>query len=72
MIGHEEGATVTANLIGANSDVALFYGQLRNNEEFQLRFADRVQRHFFHGGALAVDPTNPNNTTLRSIAVSTA
>ena len=59
ILGHEEGATVTANRLGANEDVALFYGRLRSNDEFRLRFADRVQRHLFNGGALYVDPEHP-------------
>ncbi len=31
---------------------------LRNNAEFRLLFADHVQRHFFEGGILYVNPTN--------------
>ena len=38
--------------------MALFYSNLRQNDEFRIRFADRVQNHFFAGGALYVDPEN--------------
>ncbi|HXG49699.1 MAG TPA: lamin tail domain-containing protein, partial [Methylomirabilota bacterium] len=31
------------------------YSQLRAWPEFRLRFADRVQKHFFHGGALSTE-----------------
>ena len=36
------------------------YGSLRDYEEFQLAFADRVHRHFFNGGVFYVDPDNPD------------
>ena len=38
-------------LTGSNNP-AEFYAALRANAEFRLRFADRVRRHFFNGGAL--------------------
>ncbi len=59
VLGHEEGANVNANKVNESSDVARFYADLRTNEEFRLRFADRVQQHFGPGGALYVDPDNP-------------
>jgi len=31
---------------------AWLYGRLQSNAEFRMLFADRVHRHFFHGGAL--------------------
>jgi autotransporter-associated beta strand protein len=40
-----------------NQDAALFYGRMRANPEFRLAFADRVHRHFFHGGALTPEQT---------------
>jgi hypothetical protein len=39
--------------------VAAPYGAARANAEFRLRFADRVHKHFFNGGALYVDPAQP-------------
>ena len=38
---------------------AAAYGSLRNYEEFQLAFADRVHQHFFNGGVFYVDPDDP-------------
>ncbi|MCX6895839.1 MAG: lamin tail domain-containing protein, partial [Verrucomicrobia bacterium] len=34
------------------SEVALFYQKLRVSPEFRLLWADRIQKHFFNGGAL--------------------
>ena len=42
---------IYAEVNAANSPAAI-YAALRANAEFRLRFADRVQRHFFNGGAL--------------------
>ncbi len=42
---------------------ARVYAQLRNWPEFRLRFADRVQKHFFNGGALT-----PSNNVARFLA----
>jgi hypothetical protein len=39
------------NVNDANTP-AYLYSRLRSNAEFRLRFADRVHRHFFNGGAL--------------------
>jgi hypothetical protein len=41
------------------SGAAAAYGSLRNYDEFQLAFADRVHQHFFNGGVFYVDPDNP-------------
>lgn len=41
------------------NDVAAPYGAARANAEFRLRFADRVHKHFFNGGAFYVDPAQP-------------
>jgi len=43
--------------IGVNNanSPAVVYSSLRQNAEFRLRFGDRVHKHFFNGGALAVD-----------------
>ncbi len=34
---------------------AFLYSRLRRNTDFQMRFADRVQRHLFNGGALSTE-----------------
>lgn len=46
--------TNRVNVTGTNNP-AEFYAALRENAEFRLRFADRVHRHFFNGGALTPD-----------------
>jgi hypothetical protein len=33
----------------------MIYTQLRANEEFRLRFADHIRKHFFNGGALTAE-----------------
>ncbi len=48
-----------ANVTGVNSAVARPYAAARANADFRLRFADHVQRHFFEGGALYVNPAKP-------------
>jgi len=45
---------------GVNSAVARPYAALRANARFRMRFADHVHRHFFNGGALYVNPENPD------------
>lgn len=47
------------NQTGVGNGVAEPYGLCRRNEEFRVRFGDRLQRTFFDGGALAVDPRSP-------------
>ncbi len=39
----------------ADDTPARLYGELRESEEFRLRFADHVNEHFFNGGALAAE-----------------
>ncbi len=41
--------------VDAFNTPAYFYSRLRPNASFRLRFADRVQRHFFNGGALTTE-----------------
>jgi hypothetical protein len=36
----------------SSSEIAQLYNRLRFNPEFRLLWADRIQRHFFNGGAL--------------------
>jgi hypothetical protein len=52
-------SSVTTDRTSVSDGVASVYGMLRNNAEFRLRFADRVQRAFSPGGALYVDPAQP-------------
>ena len=52
-------STVTTNNTSDTRGIASVYGQLRSVPEFQLWFADRVQKHFSPGGALYVDVDHP-------------
>lgn len=45
------GNTLTSEL-GGGSEIAQMYQSLTRSPEFRLRWADRVQKHFFNGGAL--------------------
>jgi len=46
--------------VDAWSGVAEPYGNLVRSQEFRVRFGDRVQEHFGHGGSLYVDHTRPD------------
>ncbi|MCP4194265.1 MAG: hypothetical protein GY768_26950 [Planctomycetaceae bacterium] len=59
ILDHGEGSSLTTNRLNASDGVAEAYRSLRENEEFRLMFADRIQRHFFNGGVLHVDPASP-------------
>ena len=43
--------TITGEL-GGGSEIARLFQSLTSSPEFRLRFADRVHKHFFNGGAL--------------------
>jgi hypothetical protein len=59
ILDHGEGSDLNTNRLNVTDGVAAPYRSLRDHEEFRLLFADRVHRHFFHGGALYVDAANP-------------
>ncbi|MDA7867138.1 lamin tail domain-containing protein, partial [Verrucomicrobia bacterium] len=42
-----------------------FHHALRVNPEYRMMFADRIQRAFFNGGPLYVDPENPHFEATR-------
>ena len=42
-----------ADVNAANTPAQIYYSLRQNSPEFRLRFADRVQRHLFNGGALS-------------------
>ena len=46
------GNNLTSGPLAGGADIALFYRSLQKNPEFRMRFADRVQIHYFNGGAL--------------------
>lgn len=41
-----------SGLSTTSSEITLIYQRLRNSPEFRLLWADRIQKHLFHGGAL--------------------
>jgi len=47
------------NLTGVANGVAVPWAALRQNAEFRMLLADRINAHFHNGGALAVDPRAP-------------
>jgi hypothetical protein len=53
--------SVSENRTGVDNSntCAELYSLLRQNPEFRLLFADRVQRHFFNGGPFHVNPASP-------------
>ena len=50
------GNNLSSGPLAGDADIARFYRALQKNPEFRMRFADRVQIHYFNGGAL----TNEN------------
>jgi hypothetical protein len=48
------------DVTGANTAVARPFAAAKANADFRMRFADRVYRHFFNGGALYVNPSAPS------------
>ena len=51
--------SLTTNQISNAQGVQAPFQLLRDSAEFRLLFADHVHRHFYNGGALYVDPDNP-------------
>jgi hypothetical protein len=43
---------VTSPLLNGTAEIPVFYTRLRNSAEFRLMWADRVQKHYFNGGAM--------------------
>ncbi len=52
--------------LSSSAPVSLFYAYLRQHPEFRLLFADRIQKHFFHGGALTDMNVSNRYTELRT------
>ncbi len=50
---------LSKNVVGVGNGIAEPYGQLRQNPEFLLRFADHVHRAFYNGGPLYAEPGRP-------------
>jgi hypothetical protein len=49
---------VGADRTSATEAVAQPYAAVRTNADFRMLFADRVYKHFYHGGPFYVNPTN--------------
>jgi hypothetical protein len=52
-------SSLPENVVSVTNGVAEPYGQLRNNADFRLLFADHIHRAFFNGGPLYVDSSRP-------------
>jgi autotransporter-associated beta strand protein len=52
---------------GTAKDVRVVYTRLRSSPEFRLRFADRAQKHLFHGGCLTRESMEANYFMLRNL-----
>lgn len=52
-------SNLNTNHLYIDRRVAAPWMPLWDNAKFRRLIGDRLQRHFFNGGALAVDPTNP-------------
>jgi len=50
---------LSTNQVGVNQGVAEPWPYLRQNPEFRMLVADRLQKYFFNGGPLYVDPSSP-------------
>lgn len=67
------GYPVTANTfnnreaLANSSEIATLYKKLKANREFRLLFADRIQKHFFNGGALMDANILARFETLRQV-----
>ncbi|MFP6877189.1 MAG: lamin tail domain-containing protein [Roseibacillus sp.] len=59
------GNTLTGEL-GGGSEIALLYQSLVQSSEFRLRWADRVHRHFFNGGAYEDSNISDHYESMRS------
>ena len=51
----------STNQTGVLLGVAVPYAACRSNLEFRVLFGDHLQKHFFNGGALYVDPLSPQH-----------
>jgi hypothetical protein len=56
-----------ATAANAPKDIRTFYTRLRSSPEFRLRFADRAQKHLFHGGCLTRESMQATYTMLRDL-----
>ncbi|MEW6158453.1 MAG: lamin tail domain-containing protein [Verrucomicrobiota bacterium] len=50
--GQSSSQNVLTDQLARSEEIPTFYKQLRNNFEFKLLFADRIQKHMFNNGAL--------------------
>jgi hypothetical protein len=60
--------TMTPQIDALDAAARILYTLLRNSPEFKLLFADRIQKHFFNGGALTDAAITARYTALASEA----
>lgn len=60
--------TMTPQTDSINAGARILYTLLRNSPEFRLLFADRIQKHFFNGGALTDAAITARYTALANEA----
>ena len=58
-VGHGLDSDLYENVTHKSNSLCTAYARLRQNPEFQRMFGDRAHRAFFNGGALYVDPDDP-------------
>ena len=56
---------LTMGSLAGSSDIARIFRSLVKNPDFRLRFADRVQKHYFNGGALTDKNISHRHSELR-------
>lgn len=52
--------------LSGGSEIPAIYQALRQNPEFRLLWADRIQKHFFNGGALTDENVRRNYDNMRN------
>lgn len=65
-LGRSVGGNTLSGELGGNSEIAQMYRSLTRSPEFRLRWADRVHKHFFNGGALEDERHYESYDKLRS------
>ena len=62
-----ESNNLTRGPLAGSSFIARLFRSLLNNSEFRLRFADRVNKHYFNGGALTQENILARYSELRDL-----
>lgn len=64
-LGRSVGVNVITQELDRDTEIANMFRKLKENPEFQLLFADRIQKHMFHGGALTDEHIKTRTLELR-------